>query len=64
MIEISTTLSLEGESATKRVVVSMSAEDALAMHAILANASVDADGWQEAVSCFARELLKAGNRCR
>lgn len=73
MIEVSTATAIEATGfdndyvSRKRVVVTMSAEDALALYTILVNSVANyglTDEWQESVVKFARELLKAGNKSR
>lgn len=73
MIEVSTATAIEATGfdndyvSRKRVVVTMSAEDALALYTILVNSVANyglTDEWQKSVVKFARELLKAGNKSR
>lgn len=72
MIEVKTLLALEATgfdkdyTSEKKIVALMSPQDALALYTLLINSDLSmlSRDWQKAISLFARELLKAGNKCR
>lgn len=72
MIEVGTTLCLEATGfdkdyiSEKKVSVVMNGDDAMALYTLLINADLSqvSDEWHLSISKFARELLKAGNKCR
>lgn len=70
MIEVTTMLAMEATGfdrdfvSDKRVVLSMSIDDAKAMATVLLNTETESPEWNGALSHLAVQLIQAVNKCR